>query len=214
MNYIKTDTLEYPISFNQIRKLHPQVSFPADWGGGKVEEVIYMTVESTTPPTVNSKTENLNEGPPQKTNGVWRQTWFVEAQPTEEVRPKLHRLRKKLRTQKETAGFEFRSKIIDSDRDSILRITQAAAVASQKIQAGLPYNVDWVCQDDSILSLDAVGVLEMQQALASHGYACHVESINLKSLIDNETITQQELNALFESIESQLTSINISNEVQ
>lgn len=95
-----------------------------------------------------------------------------------------HQRRRARRTQAETAGFPFRARRIDSDPDSVLRITQAALVASQALLAHQDFAVNWVCADDSILALDAAGMLAMQAALTAHGLACHNRSQDLRAALD------------------------------
>ena len=103
----------------------------------------------------------------------------------DERRLKLHERRRARRTQAETAGFPFRERRIDSDPDSVLRITQATLVASQALLASQHFNVDWVCADDSLLNLDAAGMQAMQAALTAHGLACHNRSQALRAALDD-----------------------------
>ena len=51
------------------------------------------------------------------------------------------------------------------------------------LSAGVPFELDWSCADNSLLTLDAMGVLGMMQALGSHGLALHMHSRGLKAAV-------------------------------
>lgn len=84
-----------------------------------------------------------------------------------------------------TSGFAYLGKTIDSDRDSVMSITGAAVAALAAKAAGLPYSVDWTCADDSVLTLDADGVLGMAVTLAMFADAQHAKARPLKEAIKN-----------------------------
>jgi hypothetical protein len=110
----------------------------------------------------------------------------VEASCThaEGLRYPLHRQRHAARTKAETGGFIFNGHPIDSDRDSILRIGNAATTALTSQLTGTPFATTWTCADEYQMSLDAAGVMALQAALSAHGLACHLRSQELKALID------------------------------
>jgi hypothetical protein len=99
-------------------------------------------------------------------------------------RTAAHAERHAARLAAETGGFDYADRRIDSDRDSLQRITQAVAAAMQAVMAGQPFAVAWTCADDSELPLDAVGMLALQRALTAHGAACHARSQEIKALLD------------------------------
>ena len=71
----------YPVSHDQVRASNPNASFPAYF-----EEVEgYDWVHFTERPTFNPLTQYLEEGEPENTGGVWRQTWVVKDFSAEEV---------------------------------------------------------------------------------------------------------------------------------
>lgn len=94
----------------------------------------------------------------------------------EDLRTQAHTLRRERRTQAELAGFTHAGHPLDSDRDSILRIANAAASALSSIIGQQPWATVWRCADEYNLPLDALGMLAMQGALALHGQACHTAS--------------------------------------
>ena len=178
------------LTFAALRRRHPGTSFPREWAGGEIDGISYAVIESTPAPDYDPLTEIVSEAAPEQVGGGWRQAWVVSGRALEEVREELHARRKAQRTAEEVAGFTYREHRVDSDRDSILRITQAAAVAMQALQAGGEHAVAWTCADGSELPLDAPGVIGLQQALAAHGAACHARSQALKAEIEAaETLT-------------------------
>ena len=102
-------------------------------------------------------------------------------------------LRRDRRTQAELAGFSHQGHPLDSDRDSILRIANAAASALSAILTQQPWETSWRCADETDLPLDAPGMLALQGALAYHGQACHSASQAISADIEAaETVAQIE----------------------
>ena len=87
------------------------------------------------------------------------------------------------RDRREQTTFPYAGKLIDSDPVSVQRITVASSTASMALSAGVPYQLDWICADNSLLTLDAMGVLGMMQALGSYGLALHMHSRGLKAAV-------------------------------
>lgn len=87
------------------------------------------------------------------------------------------------RNRREQTSFPYLGKQIDSDPVSVQRITVATNTAQMALAAGVPYEVQWVCADNSILTLDAMGVLGMMQALGSYGLSLHMYSRSLKAQV-------------------------------
>ena len=87
------------------------------------------------------------------------------------------------RNRREQTSFAYLGKRIDSDAVSVQRITVANATAQMALSAGVPYEVQWACADNSLLTLDAVGMLGMMQALGSYGLALHMHGRALKAQV-------------------------------
>jgi len=87
------------------------------------------------------------------------------------------------RDRREQATFPYMSKQVQCDPISVQRISVAATTAQMALAANVPYSVDWSCADNSILTLDALGVLGMMQALGSHGVAIHYYARTLKDQV-------------------------------
>lgn len=190
MAYINTTTGVYPYRVAMLRRDYPQTSFPSQPTDALLAEFGVYPVARADRPDHDPIHQVVAEQPPALVDGVWTQQWEVRDLTAPELavmREQLHRDRRARRTQAETGGFMFQGRRIDSDQDSILRITQAALLAHQTLLTGQPFAVAWVCADDSVLELDAAGMLAMQQALTFHGLACHNRSQALRTLIDGAT---------------------------
>jgi hypothetical protein len=108
----------------------------------------------------------------------------LRAAETQWQRNYLHNARRTTRTRAETGGFVFNGHPVDSDRDSILRIGNAATTALTALLTSTQFSTTWACADEYQMYLDAAGVMALQAALSAHGLACHLRSQELKALID------------------------------
>lgn len=88
------------------------------------------------------------------------------------------------RDRREQSAFPYLGKQIDSDPVSVQRITVASSTAQMALAASVPFEVNWSCADNSLLTLDAMGVLGMMQALGSHGLALHMYGRGLKAQVE------------------------------
>lgn len=141
-------------------------------------------VEAAARPTPEED-ERVVAGPDEEYEpGKWRETWVVEAIPVEEVRAAARAAVTEQRDAHEQGGFAYAGKIIDSDMASCIRIAGAASAAQAALAQQQPFAVDWTCADNSVLALDAVGVVGMLAALAVHSNAVHQHSRTLKAQIE------------------------------
>jgi len=82
--FINITTLEYPVSFQQIRQASPGVSFSAPPVDEDVRPYGYAFVQQSKAPTP-STTETLVEATPIEINGAWTQQWTLRAATDEEL---------------------------------------------------------------------------------------------------------------------------------
>lgn len=82
MNFINTQTGEYPISFAQLRAAHPLTMFPEGFAEAFGD---YAPVSTTTQPGYNPGTHKAVELPPVLMEGQWHQAWDVVPLTTEEI---------------------------------------------------------------------------------------------------------------------------------
>jgi len=87
----------------------------------------------------------------------------------------------------EQSGFPYLGKNIDSNPVSVQRITVSVQAAQAAISASQPFSVNWTCQDNEILILDAAQMLGMPVALATYANTIHQHAIEKKALIDAAT---------------------------
>lgn len=73
------------------------------------------------------------------------------------------------RDAKEADGFYYQNVKFDSDQRSANRIAFAALAAQAAIASGQPFSVSWTAADNSVVVLDAPGVLGLAVALAEAG---------------------------------------------
>tara|TARA_R110000822_G_scaffold109132_1_gene238901 strand:- start:187 stop:618 length:432 start_codon:yes stop_codon:yes gene_type:complete len=83
----------YPYSIGQLRKDNPQVSFPKNPTDALLASYNVFVVTATERPVYDPITQNLSEGSPIITAGVWTQVWAVtEATPEEVAQRKADQL--------------------------------------------------------------------------------------------------------------------------
>lgn len=95
------------------------------------------------------------------------------------------------RDTREQSGFPCLDKIIDSDAKSVSRISVMVQAAQAALSAGQPFSVDWTCQDNSILTMDAAQVMAMPVALAQYGQQLHAHAKSRKDAIDAATTIEE-----------------------
>ena len=105
-----------------------------------------------------------------------------------EVRAAINRERDR----REVGGFPYLGKTLDSDSRSAQRISVAVAAAQAAVAAGQPFALDWICADNSTLSLDAAGVIGMPVALAQYGLALHLAGRAAKAWADEADLASLE----------------------
>lgn len=99
------------------------------------------------------------------------------------------------RDRREREGFPYLGKVLDSNPRSVQRITAAALAAQAALAAGQSFSLDWTCADNSLLTLDAHGVIGMPVALAQHAAALHAHARALKTAAE-ATVDQAEMDTI------------------
>ncbi|AUN95867.1 DUF4376 domain-containing protein [Pseudazoarcus pumilus] len=134
--------------------------------------------------------------PPHRSDARWRayQKWVkdggvpeaadVDLEPLERLHDRTRSRINIERDRREQGGFPFGGKIIDSNVASAIRIAGAASAAQASLARGQPFTVAWTCADNTVLTLDAAGVIGMLAALATHSDALHQHARSLKAQAD------------------------------
>jgi len=71
--YINTETMQYPLTVDQIKAMTPDTSFPDNYA----PSAPYEPVLNSPQPTYNTMTQYCREVTPVLINGVWMQAWEV-----------------------------------------------------------------------------------------------------------------------------------------
>lgn len=71
--YINTETMQYPLTVDQIKAMTPDTSFPDNYA----PSAPYEPVSQSPQPTYNTMTQFCREVTPVLTNGIWMQAWEV-----------------------------------------------------------------------------------------------------------------------------------------
>ncbi len=87
------------------------------------------------------------------------------------------------RDRREAGTFQYRGRVIDCDPRAVQRITTAAMAAQAALAAGQAFSLDWTCADNSVLQLDAAGVIGMPLALAAFADELHQHARMLKQQV-------------------------------
>lgn len=95
------------------------------------------------------------------------------------------------RDTRETQGFPYLGKVIDSDSRSVQRINTAVQAAQAAAGVGAPFEVSWTSQDNSGLPLDAMGMMGMPVALATYANSLHETARTLRAQIDAATTPEE-----------------------
>ena len=95
----------------------------------------------------------------------------------------------------EKDGFQYMGHIIDSDIVSAIRISIATQAAQIALANNQPFELEWACKDNAIITINAQQMIEMSVTMATYANTLHLHSRVKKDLIDAAT-TQEELEAI------------------
>lgn len=95
------------------------------------------------------------------------------------------------RDELETSGFTYNGKTFDSDQRSTDRIQIAALAAQTALMTSQPFSIDWTAKDNSVVTLDAQGMLGLATAFAQYGATLHATAKALKAQVDAATTVEK-----------------------
>lgn len=81
-------------------------------------------------------------------------------------------------------GVEFNGKMVDSDATSVQKINGAVTMALIAISAAQAFNIDWTCQDDTTISLDAAGMIGLGVTVGTYADTLHQRTRVAKVALD------------------------------
>jgi hypothetical protein len=76
MNFLKLSTMQYPLQEGDIRLEYPEIT-ENQTGATFPVPADYVSVEQTTPPSYDPKTQYLSQSTPVQANGAWQSVWVV-----------------------------------------------------------------------------------------------------------------------------------------
>ena len=133
----------YPYSIGQLRKDNPQVSFPKTPTDAMLASYNVFPVTATERPVYDNIIQNLSEGTPTLTDGVWVQVWVVTDATPDEVTQRTNDLAQSIRYQRDNL-------LQQTDWMALSDVAMSPAMASYRkalrdvtLQSGFPYNVVW-----------------------------------------------------------------------
>lgn len=198
MAYIHTLTNQYPVSESDIRYANLNTSFSTPF----VPPDEYAWVFPAPQPSYDYTTEQVREIAPIVVNDHYEQRWEITSLPEEAITQNIQTKKQRMieqvnskRDELEESGFIYMGKLIDSDSRSVQRISTAVQAAQIAITINTPFQLDWMCADNTILILTAEQLLGMPVALATHANAIHIYGRSVKDIINNAT-TSTELDAI------------------
>lgn len=102
---------------------------------------------------------------------------------------------KAARAAAESAGFLFNGVRYDSDPASLQRISSAVTLAMLAQSAGQPFAIDWTVADNSVVALDAAGIIGVGLACGQYIAGVFGRARALREQIE-ATTTADELDAI------------------
>lgn len=197
--YINTETNQYPVSEQQIRNENPNTSFSSPF----VPPAEYQWVFPSPQPTYDPMTQSVREiAPALNALGKYEQKWEIVDLSPEQMAANLDAKKAQMvavvnarRDSAEEGSFTYLGKQFDSDSRSVQRINTAVQAAQVALAASMPFQLEWMCADNTTLNLDAQQMLGVPVALATHANAVHLNGRSLKNAIISAT-TAAELAAI------------------
>lgn len=177
------------ILHSDIRAAFPNISFPTIITDNILEEVgVYPLISTSV--QYDPIIQYLQEITPIQVNSEWIQQWEVHNYPLEQAESNLAAAKEQMlnsitakRNIAEESGFMYMNKLIDSDSRAVQRITTAVQAAQAALATSAPFELSWMCADNTTLALDAEGMLGMSVALTMRGNTIHQNSRNLKAQV-------------------------------
>ena len=84
--YLENNTItKWPIDISYLKTKHKNTSFPSTWESVDLSSFGMVTIKEVTRPTINSKTQKINELSPELIDGNWTQKFEVVSLTTDEV---------------------------------------------------------------------------------------------------------------------------------
>ena len=84
--YLENNTItKSPIDISYLKTKHKNTSFPSNWESADLSSFGMVNITEVTKPTINGKTQKLNELSPELIDGNWTQKFEVVSLTTDEI---------------------------------------------------------------------------------------------------------------------------------
>jgi len=133
----------YPYSIGQLRKDNPQVSFPKNPTDTLLASYNVFSVTATDRPLYDNITQNLTEGTPSLTEGVWTQVWAVTDAMPDDVIQRTNDLATSTRAQRDSLLQQTDWMAMSDNTMSPKMAAYRQALRDITAQVGFPYTVEW-----------------------------------------------------------------------
>ena len=138
---------KYPIGSVEVRRKFPQVSFPADLENADLTAYGVVTVHNTAQPSIDSRTERVEEGTPGFNGNQWNQVWNVITLSPEEQQKITDNKASYVRADRNQrlADCDW-TQLIDSPLDADAKLAWQLYRETLRMvpeQPGFPWNVEW-----------------------------------------------------------------------
>jgi len=133
----------YPYSIGQLRKDNPQVSFPKNPTDTLLASYNVFPVTATERPVYDTITQNLTEGTPSRTEGVWTQVWVVSEATPDEVTQRTSDLASSARSQRDNLLSQTDWMAMSDNTVTPEWASYRQALRDVTAQPGFPFAVEW-----------------------------------------------------------------------
>lgn len=140
MNYIKVSTGEYPLSEQDIKRRHRNISFPSPFSPPNGYEPIREV-----PPPQASHAQTVERGEPELVGGVYRETWVVTTASEVEMEERSVYKAQSVRDERDALLSKSDwTQLADSPNlSNVAWKTYRTALRNIPEQTGFPWNVEW-----------------------------------------------------------------------
>jgi hypothetical protein len=174
MNYINTETGEYPVTDAQVRARFENVTFAAH----DFPPAPYAAVVPTSAPAFNPSAQAVAEAAPVLANGIWSQAWTVAALPSDVAAARLSEhqafqweaIKAKRDNLKTDGGYKVAVGGVDKwfHSDTFSRTQQIGLVI---LGANIPAGLQWKTMDSSFVTMTQSLAAQVFQAAAGQDVA-------------------------------------------
>ena len=145
--YIKTTNGQidkFPYTVGQLRRDHPNVSFPKQIPADDLAAFGVYTVDAVAPPAYDSRTQNIEQSQPALTDGKWVIGWTVTDKTGEELAQQDAAQAAQVRAERNTklTASDW-TQVADAPVDKAAWATYRQALRDVTAQAGFPWTIIW-----------------------------------------------------------------------